>query len=54
MRMRYELVIFWLVFTLLFVWLLNSNHYLTYEQNSILFFIGIVLIAIGFVRTTIR
>jgi uncharacterized membrane protein len=48
---RWEMLIFWIVFTLFFIVLVQNAHFLTNEQSIIAFVVGMGLIIIGFVKT---
>jgi uncharacterized membrane protein len=48
---KWEMLIFWIVFTLFFIVLVQNAHFLTNEQSIIAFVVGMGLIIIGFVKT---
>ena len=54
MELKIEMLIFWIVFSLFFIFLVNSAHFLTEFQQSVVLIVGLGVIIIGVIRTGIE
>jgi hypothetical protein len=47
---KWEGMIFWLIFTFFFILLISNAHFLTEQQSGIILLVGLGLIVIGLIK----